>query len=249
MRLRSARRLKRSAGRRSVLSPCSGDSIGPALAVACRRFNGSAGVIGSAGGASRDTPGRRGGGTERRKQFGGGTYLQCGQGWASSGHGTRLHADRVMDDGGRRLLILLSAISRPNRLMSFLPVLSDSALAGPRRCHFWSLSLFQRPQLNRAPAPSTRASTVPPGSNRLPTTETSFITRTEVSACKPIAQAIHPVPPGIGTQTSAGVIPPAAEPLAKWASLHYEYSLWLPTIPPPLLGTWSVLRLDSGQTR
>jgi hypothetical protein len=61
----------------------------------------------------------------------------------------------------------------------------------------------------------------------LPTTETSFITHTEVSALQPIAHAIHPAPLGVGTQTSAGVSPPSAEPLAKCASLHYEYFLCL----------------------
>jgi hypothetical protein len=74
---------------------------------------------------------------------------------------------------------------------------------------------------------------IPLKSDLLPTTETSLITHTEVSALKPIAHAIHPVPPGVGTQTSAGVSPPSAEPLVKCASLQYEYSLPLHTIPLP----------------
>ena len=154
-----------------------------------------------------------------------------------------------MDDGAHRLRLLLSANSRPNRLMSFISVLIASALAGAEALSFLVYIAVSTSQLNRAPAPSTRASTVPPGSSLLPTTETSFITYSEVSALQTIARAVHWVPPGVGTQTSAGVNPSSAEPRVKCASLHYEYSLFLHTIPLPLLGTWSALRLDSGQTQ
>src|SRR5262249_39591206 len=114
--------------------------------------------------------------------------------------------------------------------------------------------IFETAQLHRRSRlevtdPGMRRTTKRLSSEALPTTEPPFITHTEVSALKPIAHVIHPAPPGVGTQTSAGVSPPAAEPLAKCASLQYEYSLPLLTIPLPLLGTWSVLRLDSEQAR
>jgi hypothetical protein len=76
-----------------------------------------------------------------------------------------------------------------------------------------------------------------------------FIAHAEVSALQTIAHEIPVMPPWIGTPTSASIRPPTAEPIAKFASLHYEHPLSLHAIQLLLLGTWSVLRLHSGKAR
>src|SRR5262245_34928165 len=57
------------------------------------------------------------------------------------------------------------------------------------------------------------------------------------------------MPPWIGTPTSASIRPPSTEPIAKFGSLHYEHPLSPHALPLLLLGTWSVLSLDSGEAR